>query len=62
MKQKYVVKLTETERSQLKEMISSGDASARQIRRAYILLKSDSNEGGPKMYLIIVDLPRNGSR
>jgi hypothetical protein len=47
MKQKYVVKLTETERSQLKELISSGEASARQIRRAYILLKSDSSEDGP---------------
>ena len=47
MKQKYIVKLTETERSQLKELISSGKASARQIRRAYILLKSDSSEGGP---------------
>ena len=47
MKQKYIVKLTETERSQLKELISSGEASARQIRRAYILLKSDSSEGGP---------------
>ncbi len=29
MKQKYIVKLTETERSQLKELISSGEASAR---------------------------------
>ena len=38
MKHKYIVKLTETERSQLKELISSGEASARQIRRAYILL------------------------
>ncbi len=47
MKQKYVIKLTETERSQLKELISSGEASARQIRRACILLKSDSSEGGP---------------
>jgi DNA-binding transcriptional ArsR family regulator len=48
MKQKYIVKFTETERSQLKELISSGEASARQIRRAYILLKPDSSEGGPK--------------
>ena len=48
MNQKYIVKLTETERTQLKELISSGEASARQIRRAYILLKSDSSEGGPK--------------
>jgi hypothetical protein len=47
MKQKYIVKLTETERSQLKELISSGEASARQIRRAYILLKSDSSVEGP---------------
>lgn len=47
MKQKYIVKLTDTERSQLKELISSGEASARQIRRAYILLKSDSSADGP---------------
>ena len=47
MKQKYIVKLSETERSQLKELVSCGVASARQIRRAYILLKSDSSEGGP---------------
>ena len=47
MKQKYIVKLSDTERSQLKELISSGEASARQIRRAYILLKSDCNAGGP---------------
>ncbi len=48
MKQKYIVKLTETERSQLKELVSSGEASARQIQRAYILLKSDSSAGSPK--------------
>jgi hypothetical protein len=48
MKQKYIVKLTETERSELKELISCGEASARQIRRAYILLKSDSSVGGPR--------------
>ena len=47
MKLKYVVKLTDTERSQLKELISSGEGSARQIRRAYILLKSDSSTEGP---------------
>jgi DNA-binding transcriptional ArsR family regulator len=47
MNQRYIIKLTETERSQLKELISSGEASARQIRRAYILLKSDNSEGGP---------------
>lgn len=47
MNQKYIVKLTETERSQLKELISRGETSAREIRRAYILLKSDSSAGGP---------------
>lgn len=47
MNQKYVVELTEEERSELKELISSGEGSARQIRRAYILLKSDSSENGP---------------
>ena len=47
MKQKYIVQLTEAERSHLKELISSGEASARQIRRAYILLKSDSSAEGP---------------
>jgi hypothetical protein len=47
MQQKYIVKLTEPERLQLKELISSGQASARQIRRAYILLKSDSSAYGP---------------
>jgi hypothetical protein len=47
MKQKYFVKLTQAERLQLKELISSGEASAREIRRAYILLKSDSSPGSP---------------
>jgi hypothetical protein len=47
MYQKYFVQLTESERSQLKELISSGTASARQIRRAYILLKSDCSADGP---------------
>ena len=46
MKPKYVVKLSETERSQLKELVSSGEASAQQIRRAYILLKSDHSPDG----------------
>lgn len=47
MNQKYIVKLTETERSQLKELVSCGEASARQIRRAYILLTSDISEDSP---------------
>jgi hypothetical protein len=47
MNQKYVVKLTETERYQLRQLISSGTSPARKLRRAHILLKSDSSEGGP---------------
>jgi len=47
MNQKYVVQLTETERYQLKQLISSGTVPARKLRRAHILLKSDSSEGGP---------------
>lgn len=47
MNQKYTVRLTASERSQLKDLISSGEVSARQIRRAYILLKSDSSAAGP---------------
>jgi hypothetical protein len=47
MYQKYLVKLTEDERYQLKQLISSGTAPARQIRRAQILLKSDCSPEGP---------------
>ena len=47
MNQKYPVKLNETERYQLKQLVSSGTAPARKLRRAQILLKSDCSEGGP---------------
>lgn len=47
MYQKYFVRLTDVERYQLKQIISSGEAPARKIRRAQILLKSDCSEGGP---------------
>ncbi len=47
MNQKYHVMLTETERYQLKHLVSSGTTPARKLRRAQILLKSDSSEGGP---------------
>ena len=46
MNQKYIVKLTEAERDQLKQMLSAGTSSARKVRRAQILLKSDSSQGG----------------
>ena len=47
MNQKYPVELTENERYQLKQMLSSGTASVRKLRRAQILLKSDSSPDGP---------------
>jgi hypothetical protein len=46
MNQKYRVKLSEAERSQLKQLITSGTAPARKLRRAQILLKSDSSTDG----------------
>lgn len=47
MNQKYPIELTEAERYQLKQLLSSGITSARKLKRAQILLKSDSGEGGP---------------
>jgi hypothetical protein len=48
MNQKYVVKLTKSEREQLEKMVGSGKESARTLTRARILLKCDSSEMGPK--------------
>ncbi len=39
MNQKYVIRLSNTERLQLKQLVSSGMAPARKVRRAQILLK-----------------------
>jgi hypothetical protein len=47
MYKKYFVKLTSEERAQLEKLVGSGYASARKLRRARILLKSDCSEGGP---------------
>lgn len=56
MNQKYIVQLSEAERYQLKQVISTGTAPARKVRRANILLKSDSSEGGPHWtYQMIMD-------
>jgi len=43
---KYVVKLSEDERSQLDEMIRKGKSSARRLMKARILLKADVSEAG----------------
>ena len=47
MNRKYIVQLSDEERAQLQQMIASGTASARKIRRAQILLKSDRSPKGP---------------
>ena len=48
MKGLYAVYLSEAERQQLKQLVSSGEAPARKIRRAHILLKTDQSAAGPK--------------
>ena len=48
MNQKYIVKLSESERGQLEKMLTSGSESARTLTRARILLKSDASEAGAK--------------
>lgn len=47
MYKKYFVSLTSEERLHLEILISSGNAPARKLTRARILLKSDCNEGQP---------------
>jgi transposase len=44
---KYIVKLTEVERADLQKLIGQGEASARKLTHARILLKADSGEAGP---------------
>ena len=44
---KYTVKLTKAERAALHKLIMSGEASARRLAHARILLKADAGEGGP---------------
>lgn len=44
---KYAVYLTEAERAQLRTFIGHGEAPARMLTRARILLKANQGEGGP---------------
>ena len=44
---KYAVYLTEAERAHLRTLISAGEASARRLTHARILLKANQGEGGP---------------
>lgn len=43
MRKKYIVRLTEEEHSQLRELISTGKSAAYRIKHANILLKADAN-------------------
>jgi transposase len=47
MKKKYIVTLTQEEREELQTMLSKGQAAARKLTHARILLKADAGEGGP---------------
>src|SRR5258708_37076865 len=44
---KYIVKVMQEERGDLKKLISQGEAPARKLTHARILLKADSSEAGP---------------
>jgi transposase-like protein len=47
MNLKYKVELSQEDRDHLKALLAAGTASARRLRRAQILLKSDSSAQGP---------------
>jgi transposase len=44
---KYIVALTDEERTRLETLVSQGRAAARTIQRAWILLKADVGPAGP---------------
>jgi hypothetical protein len=44
---KYIVKLTDEERTDLEQMISTGSEKVRKVLYAGILLKADESDGGP---------------
>ena len=47
MNKKYIVTLTDEERTRLETLVSQGKAAARTIQRAWILLKADVGPAGP---------------
>lgn len=46
MQKKYLVRLNEVERQQLREVIKKLQGSSQKVRRAYILLQADANGPG----------------
>ena len=47
MNKKYIVTVTDEERTRLEILVSQGKAAARTIQRAWILLKADAGPAGP---------------
>lgn len=47
MQKRYRVTLTETERAELKSLVSKGQGAARKLTRARVLLLADETPGGP---------------
>jgi transposase len=47
MKKQYHVELTPDQRQELQQLIASGEAKARQLSHARVLLKADCADGGP---------------
>lgn len=47
MNQKYLINLSAEERQELEQLLSAGDAPARTLKHAFVLLKSDCGEAGP---------------
>jgi transposase len=47
MKQRYIVTLTQAQRQQLNDLISTGTGPARTLAHARILLKADQGDHGP---------------
>lgn len=45
---KYIVKLSQTQRQQLEELLSKGEAAARKLMHTRVLLKADQGEQGPR--------------
>jgi hypothetical protein len=47
IRKKYVVILSQAEQEMLERLVKSGNAPARKLLRAWILLKSNASEDGP---------------
>lgn len=48
MRKRYVVRLTDSEREYLQDLIGAGTAPARKLLHARVLLKADEGDNGPK--------------